>query len=113
MKPKGYCPNCKKEVEMKKESFSFLLAFLLAFTGIGLVIYILYWIDLKKQVCVLCETKCELPQLEDESQSPKELENKAPKSITEEKVQFCHNCGTQIELREEAEFCNYCGDNVF
>ena len=112
MKSKGYCPNCKKNVEKKKESFSFLMAFFLAFTGIGLIIYILHYLDQKPKYCKICETKCEPLQVDDKSQQPKELEMLTPKLITEEKIQFCHNCGTQIEFRENAQFCNYCGDNV-
>jgi hypothetical protein len=108
----GYCPTCKKDVAKKKVDFSFLLAFLLALTGIGLIIYILYYIDQKPKYCKICHTKCEPPQLEDKSQETKELEDLTPKLITDEKVQFCHNCGTQIEFRDEAQFCNYCGDNV-
>jgi len=111
MTSKGYCPNCKKNVEKKKGSFSFLLAFLLALTGIGLIIYILYYLDRKPKYCKLCDTKCEKLQVEVKSQQIKEQEFSQTK-ITDEKVQFCHNCGTQIEFREDAQFCNYCGDNV-
>ena len=111
MTSKGYCPNCKKNVEKKKGSFSFLLAFFLALTGIGLIIYILYYLDRKPKYCKICDTKCEKLQVEVKSQQPKELEVSQTK-ITDEKVQFCHNCGTQIEFREDAQFCNYCGDNV-
>ena len=107
MTSKGYCPNCKKNVKKKKVSFSFLKAFFLAFTGIGLIIYILYYLDQKPKYCKICDTKCEPLQFEDKSQQPID-----PKLITDEKVQFCHNCGTQIEFREDAQFCNYCGDNV-
>ena len=53
-----YCPSCEKNTLTKREDFSFLLAFLLAFTGLGLVIYILYHIDKKKDHCIHCETKC-------------------------------------------------------
>ena len=108
----GYCPICKKNVVKEKGSFSFLLAFILAFTGIGLVIYILYYIDQKPKYCEFCHTLCQPPQLENKSQLPKELENVTPKLITDEKVQFCYNCGTEIEYRHEAEICNFCGDNI-
>ena len=111
MTSKGYCPNCKKNVKKKKVSFSFLKAFFLAFTGIGLIIYILYYLDQKPKYCKICDTKCEPFQAEDKSEQPKELEN-AQAKITDEKVQFCHSCGTKIEYGEEAQFCNYCGDNV-
>ena len=108
----GYCPNCKKNVEKKRKSFSFLLAFLLALTGIGLVIYILYYIDQKPKYCKICYSCCEPAQLEDKSQQPKQLEMMAPKPITKEKVMYCHNCGTEIEFTGEAQFCNYCGDKA-
>lgn len=98
----GYCPNCKKNVVKKKGSFSFLLAFILAFTGIGLVIYILYYVDQKPKYCEICHTRCQPPQ----------LENVTPKLITNEKVKFCYNCGTEIEYRDEAEICNFCGDTI-
>ncbi|TFG20247.1 MAG: hypothetical protein EU529_15210 [Promethearchaeota archaeon] len=108
----GYCPNCKKNVDKEKGSFSFLLAFILAFTGIGLVIYILYYIDQKPEYCEFCHALCEPPQLENKSQQPKELENMTPKLITNEKVRFCYNCGTEIEYRDEAKICDFCGDNI-
>ncbi len=102
MESLGYCPNCKKNVVKEKGSFSFLLAFILAFTGIGLVIYILYYIDQKPKYCEFCRTLCQPPQ----------LENVTPKLITNEKVKFCYNCGTEIEYRDEAKICNFCGDNI-
>lgn len=108
----GYCPNCKQNVTKKKGSFSFLLAFLLALTGIGLIIYILYYIDQKPKYCEICHTRCEPPQPENKPRQTKEFEMETPKLIMNEKVNFCHNCGTEIEYRNDTEFCDFCGDSV-
>ena len=115
-----YCPNCKTNTITERDNFSFLLAFLLAFTGLGLVIYILYYIDKKKDRCVHCGVKC-LPKLPDNIQTTSiyPLQNESnqllqfkPNEPTKSKVYFCHNCGTDLGDREDIKFCALCGSNI-
>ena len=115
-----YCPSCRDEVFTKREDFSYLLAFLLAFTGIGLIIYILYYIDKKKDRCVTCDMMC-LPrksienQIDSEEQEKKNSTPKSPefKPIELEKSKnFCHNCGEEAGEREGIKYCALCGISI-
>ncbi|MFX1339461.1 MAG: hypothetical protein ACFFDK_12685 [Promethearchaeota archaeon] len=115
-----YCPNCEKNTLTKREDFSFLLAFLLAFTGLGLVIYILYHIDKKKDRCIYCETKCLPKQLKDYSNNSNSLMQSIstsnslefkPIELEKTKINFCHNCGIEID-REGMNYCALCGSNI-
>lgn len=116
-----YCPNCEMNTLTKRGDFSYLLAFLLAFTGLGLVIYILYYIDKKKEYCIHCETKC-LPKKMNDHQTTSNsqlidnnnsnfLEYK-PIELEKTKINFCHNCGVEIGDREEVKYCALCGSGV-
>ena len=116
-----YCPNCEKITLTKREDFSFLLAFLLAFTGLGLVIYILYYIDKKKDRCIYCETKCIPKQLNDRKNTlNSQLQNNSaissleykPIELEKVKINFCHNCGVEIGEREGMKYCALCGSSV-
>ena len=116
-----YCPNCEKNTLTMREDFNFLLAFLLAFTGLGLVIYILYHIDKKKDRCIHCETKCLPKQLNDpqngsnsqlqKNNASSSLEFK-PIELEKTKIIFCHNCGEDIGDREGIKHCALCGSGV-
>ena len=108
----GYCKNCKKNVSKKRESFSYLLAFLLAFTGIGLVIYILYYIDKKPKYCVYCDTLCDPVQLESNLKETQKVESNEPKLLADNKARFCFNCGTEIDPRNDTKFCYLCGNSI-
>jgi hypothetical protein len=115
-----YCPNCKKNVLTERDDFSFLLAFLLAFTGLGLVIYILYHLDKKKDRCIHCKIKCLPKQLnENNIETDNVLENKTqnsleykPIELEKVKIKFCHNCGVELGDREDINYCALCGSNV-
>ena len=118
--PTMYCPSCQEEMFTKRENFSYLLAFLLAFTGIGLIIYILYYIDKKKDRCVSCDMMC-LPrksidnQVDSEDQEQMNNTSKSPefKPIELEKSKnFCHNCGEEVGEREGIKYCALCGLNI-
>lgn len=99
-----YCPNCEKNTNTKRDNFSFLVAFILAFTGIGLIIYILYHLDKKPNRCVYCETVCQPRKMNDKQiSSIQQLQNNAnnylesqPLETGEIKVNYCHNCGTEL-----------------
>ena len=115
-----YCPSCEKNTLTKREDFSFLLAFLLAFTGLGLVIYILYHIDKKKDRCIHCESKCVPKHLNDQKNTPTpQLQNSSASNSLEFKpielekttINFCHNCGVEID-REGMNYCALCGSGV-
>jgi hypothetical protein len=108
----GYCPNCKKNVLKKRESFSYLLAFLLALTGIGLVIYILYYIDKKPKYCVYCDTLCEPVRLESNLKESQKVEFNDSKLLINNKAKFCFNCGIEIDYRSDTKFCHLCGYNI-
>ena len=97
-----YCPNCQTDTFTKREDFRYLLAFLLAFTGIGLIIYILYYIDKKKDRCVTCDMMC-LPRKSIENQvdsEEPEQTNDNSKSLEageREGIKYCALCGISIE----------------
>ncbi|MBD3255282.1 MAG: hypothetical protein GF383_09330 [Candidatus Lokiarchaeota archaeon] len=119
---KMYCPNCQQNVLTRRENFSFLLAFLLAFTGIGLVIYILYYVDKRPDRCLHCYTKCEVKKkLEDKTSktipkeqlpAPREEQQNMLPSLEENlEATFCPSCGVSINGREGI-FCAYCGNVI-
>ena len=103
----SYCPNCKRNVIINRGKFSYLLAFLLALTGIGLIIYILYYIDRKPNHCVHCGTVCQVPKLENQI----EQEEHQKGSIVTKKIYYCPYCGERLE-REYAKFCYKCGSKI-
>ncbi|MHA1255219.1 MAG: hypothetical protein ACTSQD_08065 [Promethearchaeota archaeon] len=115
-----YCPNCQTDTFTKREDFRYLLAFLLAFTGIGLIIYILYYIDKKKDRCVTCDMMC-LPRKSIENQvdseEPEQI-NDNSKSLEfkpielEKSKNFCHNCGEEAGEREGIKYCALCGISI-
>ena len=115
-----YCPSCEKNVVTKQGDFSLLLAFLLSFTGLGLVIYILYYLDKKKDLCIHCETKCQTKKLnENQTESKIQLQNDTPYSLEYKpielekiKINFCHNCGVELGERENINYCALCGSDV-
>lgn len=115
-----YCPNCEMNIITKRDDFRYLLAFILALTGIGLVIYILYYFDKKKDLCVHCETKCQTKQLKENQTNIKEslqyntqnsLEYK-DSELEKETIEYCHNCGTRIGNRDNIQFCMLCGSSI-
>ncbi|MFX1258271.1 MAG: hypothetical protein ACFFAN_10450 [Promethearchaeota archaeon] len=108
----AYCPNCKRNVATKRKNFKFLLAFILAFTGIGLIIYILYYVDQKSNRCVHCETICQPFQIVDQSNQNQELEQFIPGKIENEKIKFCSDCGAELKQRETIKYCSLCGNNI-
>lgn len=111
-----YCPNCKRNVNAKREQFRYLLAFLLAFTGIGLIIYILYYIDRKPNHCILCNTVCQAPksesQLEQKVEQIEETEYQVLKQNHETQLKFCPNCGVEVGERGEIKYCALCGSSI-
>ena len=116
--PIMYCPNCKTDTFTKREDFRYLLAFLLAFTGIGLIIYILYYIDKKKDRCVTCDMMCLPRKLIDSPVNSEDQEQKNNTSRSPELAQpieleksknFCHNCGEELGERDEINYCALCG----
>ena len=109
----GYCPDCKKNVETQKKSFSFLTAFLLAFTGIGLVIYILSYLDRKSDRCINCEAICQPIQLIEEKKQSVETPQVIPKHKVGMEAQYCPNCGESIaDHKEDDKFCQLCGSEA-
>lgn len=103
----SYCPICRKNVMTNRGKFSYLLAFLLALTGIGLIVYILYYIDRKPNYCVHCGTVCKVPKLENQI----EQEEYQKASINTKKMYYCPYCGEKLE-REYAKFCYKCGSKI-
>ena len=112
----GYCPNCKQNVTTKREQFRYLLAFLLAFTGIGLIIYILYYFDLKPNHCIHCNSVCQAPksenQLEQKVEQKEEIEYQIAKQTHEAQLKFCPNCGVEVGERGEIKYCALCGSSI-
>ncbi len=119
-----FCENCKTNVPTKRKPFSFLLAFLLSFTGIGLVIYILYYIDQKRDRCIHCETLCQPKkfitteinsdkQLEDKTEQASEFKPLIPKFAYEKSnPKFCSSCGVEFDNRLNINYCTLCGVQV-
>jgi hypothetical protein len=115
-----YCPNCKTNTITERSRFSFLLAFLLAFTGLGLVIYILYHIDKKKDRCGQCGVKCLIKQPDYKQNAIAEQLQKGstqllPVKLTEpdeSKGHFCPNCGSDLGEREDIKYCALCGSGI-
>lgn len=112
----GYCPNCKKNVTTKREQFRYLLAFLLAFTGIGLIIYILYYIDRKPNHCIHCNSVCQAPKSDirqiQKVEHKEETEYQVLKQNHEAQLKFCPNCGVEVGERGEIKYCALCGSSI-
>ncbi len=115
-----YCEVCKRNVLTKRKDFSLLTAFLLSFTGIGLVIYILYYFDQKRNRCIHCDTICQPKklitvdinsenQLENNPEPASEFKPLIPKFTLEKSNQsFCSSCGVKFDDRP-MNYCTLCG----
>jgi len=130
---KGYCPKCGKEVYMKREDIDICLCIILAiFTaGIGLLIYMVIYLDKKENRCVHCNSICipisnnhsqpfrvkqEVPREVVYSQETRGTSN-ASQGISKEyednnKVRYCYSCGSLLYDPEKAQFCNFCGSTL-
>ena len=98
--PRGYCPVCKKEVNLERERMElWIVILLLIFTGgIGLIFY--YFLRERRR-CGYCGSYCQSTLYNGRSAQ----ENG---EITRVKGIFCKFCGTELN-RENQEFCPSCG----
>ncbi len=60
--PHGYCANCSRNVPLKKGDFDCCLFVILMFTGIGSIVYLIYWFLQPADRCAFCGKKTISPQ---------------------------------------------------
>lgn len=133
---KGFCHKCGKEVYMKREDIDICLCIILAiFTaGIGLLIYMVIYLDKKENRCIHCNSICS--PLMDVRSNPysQNAHQEIPKQIVYTKQmdrnsnythhsesnngyevndysepKFCYNCGSHLHDAKNARFCIFCG----
>lgn len=116
---------------MKRKEIDVCLAIVLLFTGIGIIIYLIYYFMQEEVRCVHCNSICK--PLDYKSQDPQQLEYQEPvheysppqnsnMSNTmqhhEQEVEvvgntpkFCPFCGSKLDNRDQ-KFCANCGNNL-
>ncbi len=117
-----YCPKCNKNVYPKKNDFNIGLAIFLAiFTGgIGLLIYVAVYLDREhKPRCIHCNSICYEKMENNQPVSSYQVISTSNQGISqnlilksrknEESTKFCFNCGSELDLSENAKFCALCG----
>lgn len=126
--PMGYCKHCGQNVLLKREEFDWCLAtILLIFTaGIGLLIYVFYYLSKPENRCVHCNSECytvltegETPQQITYQQSEQYISQPQIHQYSQETVvventqtaRFCPLCGEKLDQRG-AKFCPACGGEI-
>lgn len=121
----GYCPSCKQNVLLVRESVNWSLVILLIiFTGgIGLIVYAIIYFNKAPSHCVHCRSQIALPStrsVQTSNQIPinSQLKRESEKGIFDSievnktlKQKFCSFCGEPLHNRE-AKFCAHCGSKV-
>ena len=119
--PTGYCPRCQQQVLLTRKDFDTCLAIvLLLFTGIGFIIYLVYYYGKKEDRCVHCGTQITFsqtqaptafqtqPQIQQSSPSIASSESEA---LTGKTPIYCTYCGEKLDA-VTIKFCPNCGSKV-
>lgn len=112
--PVAYCPNCKMNVNLKREGINIPFAILLGiFTGgIGLLIYLAIYYNRAEDRCAQCRTRISVLQTNSyEYQTKSTLPTKGIEEVKGEKIFFCPLCGEQLNGRN-TKFCSNCGSTI-
>jgi ribosomal protein S27E len=115
---------------MKRKEIDVCLAIVLLFTGIGLIIYLIYYFSQKEVRCVHCNSICEplgyqasTRQLEYQEQTQAQYPSSSPQPSYNENYnnpeseimgsapKYCPFCGSQLDNREQ-KFCANCGNTL-
>ena len=121
----GYCPYCKQNVLLVRESANWpLVIILLIFTaGIGLIIYGIIYFNKAPNRCIHCHTQIALTstssvqssnQIQSITRLGQKSDNNAVDSVEDIKSiqqNFCSFCG-ELLLNKKAKFCAHCGTKV-
>lgn len=121
----GYCPSCKQNVLLVRESVNWsLIILLIIFTGgIGLIVYGIIYFNKAPSRCIHCRSQITLPSttiVQTSNQIPinthftQESDNNEVDSLEVNKTlkqKFCSYCGEVLQ-NKEAKFCAHCGSKV-
>ena len=120
-----YCPTCNKNVNTKKNDFNLGLAIFLAiFTGgIGLLIYVAVYLDREhKPRCIHCDSICYEQMENNQAVSNYQVITTSNQGQSQNFIleahkskgnsKFCHNCGSELDISENAKFCALCGNST-
>ncbi len=124
-----YCPRCETNVLTAREEIDMCLAIiLLIFTsGIGLIIYLVYYYSKDENRCVHCRSTCSPHQTGQEisltsptpnpyryiqeTQQVQQVQQVQTVNNEVGGVKFCNNCGSKIN-RPNTSFCPFCGTSL-
>ena len=113
----GYCPHCQQNVLMAREEMNVALAILLlCCTGIGFVIYLIFYYRKPENKCIHCGSNCQSTLPNNSSQTVQQLQNQI-QSNTEiantlgNQLKFCPLCGNKLDEGSQ-NFCANCGSKL-
>ena len=118
----GFCPFCKQNVLLVRESVNWsLIIILIIFTGgIGLIVYAIVYFKKIPSRCIHCRSQIGLgsisnAQSSNQSQTITHLEQKSDFNADDHlednkthQLKFCSFCGEAL-LNKNARFCAHCG----
>jgi len=120
-----YCPNCKINVLTTREDINvYLLIILGIFTAfIGPLIYLAIYYDKEPNRCVHCKIIVQPVSNDQRDNSssvksnqmesyPKIKNLKKNRSVVEENLNYCSNCGVKLGDREGLKYCAFCGSKI-
>jgi len=121
-----YCPRCESNVLATREDIDICLAIILAIftSGIGLIIYLIYYYNKEENRCVHCRSICRPQQTGQEISLTSPVSNPYHQNREAQQVQllqtvsnegegakFCINCGVKL-IRQDMNYCPLCGANI-
>ena len=113
----GYCPHCQQNVLMAREEMNVALAILLlCCTGIGFVIYLIFYYSKSENKCIHCGSYCQATLPNKSSQTVLQLQNQTQSNTENAKIlgkqlKFCPLCGNKLEEGNQ-NFCPNCGSKL-
>ncbi len=113
----GYCPHCQQNVLMGREEMNVALAILLlCCTGIGFVIYLIFYYSKPEDRCIHCSSICQATLPSTAPQAAQQLPyqtqpNTQNVQTVKSYLKFCPLCGNKLD-GETKNFCPSCGSKL-
>jgi len=113
----GYCPHCQQNVLMAREEMNVVLAILLlCCTGIGFVIYLIFYYRKPENKCIHCGSNCQATLPNKSSKTGQQLQNQTQSKaeiakISGDQPKFCQLCGNKLDEGNQ-NFCENCGSKL-
>ena len=113
----GYCPHCQQNVLMAREEMNVALAILLlCCTGIGFIIYLIFYYSKPQNKCIHCGSLYQANLPNKSSQTTLQLQNHTQSNAEnaktlENQLKFCPLCGNNLDTGNQ-KFCANCGSKL-